>query len=311
MKKITLISRNSQLALWQAQSVKAQLNSFYPQLLVEIKGIITEGDRILDRSLEKIGGKGLFIKELEYQLASKEADIAVHSLKDLPANLPPNFSLAAILQREDPADALLSNYYPTLEALPPGSIIGTSSARRIAFLQHYYPHLSTKMLRGNLQTRITKLDNGEYSAIILAVAGLKRLGLATRITQTLSTEQFIPAIGQGALALEICSSRDELLQLLQPLIDRPTQLCVTAEREMGRFLQANCNLPIAGFARLNGDTISLNAMLADSSSGQLLRASASAKSCDYLQVGRSCAQQLLDSGAAAILERCQYLPKVD
>jgi hydroxymethylbilane synthase len=305
MKTLTLISRKSKLALWQANYVKEQLLGYYPQLRVLIKGISTAGDRILDRSLDKIGGKGLFVKELEQQLLNGAADIAVHSLKDMPAILPSGLSLAAILKREDPEDGLLAKHFTSLDQLPPGSIIGTSSARRIALLRYYYPHLVSRFLRGNVQTRLDKLDKGEYTAIILAVAGLKRLGLAQRISQVLAPDKFIPAIGQGALALEVCSQRKDLIDLLQILQHAPTAICVSAERELGRFLQASCNLPLAGFARLSANDLTLEALLADNSNGQIIWAKATGAASDPAWVGRSCAEQLLENGAASILQRYQ------
>lgn len=303
MQKIKIISRNSKLAMWQAEFVKAKLIEHYPQLEVEIIGITTEGDRILDKSLEKIGGKGLFIKELEYQLIAGTADIAVHSLKDLPANLVGEFTLAAILKRENPFDALVSNNYQNLQEMPAGSVIGTSSARRVAVLRKYYPHLEIKLLRGNLQTRIAKLDNGEYGAIVLAVAGLKRLGLENRITQVLPDNQFIPAIGQGALAIEICNTRTDLISLLAPLNDSESSAAVFAEREMGRFLNASCNIPIAGYAEVRGDTLELRAMLADSEEQQYLLSSCVGCVDDYLEIGQRCAANLLKQGADRIVKK--------
>ena len=301
LQRIRIISRNSQLALCQAQQVQQCLISYYPNLSVEIIGITTAGDRNLAESLAKIGGKGLFIKELEYQLLAQTADIAVHSLKDLPAKLAPEFTLAAVLTRENPADAFVSNLYATLSDMPRGSIIGTSSARRMAILKHYYPHLVIKLLRGNLQTRLAKLDQGDYGAIILAVAGLKRLGLSARIRQKLPLAQFVPAIGQGALAIEILSQRQELLQLLQPLADAATTQAIGAEREMGRFLNASCNLPIAGFAEFKHGQLHLNALIADNETADYFTASASGGAADYLNLGQECAQKLLAQGAANIV----------
>lgn len=303
MQEIRIISRNSKLAMWQAELVKAQLIQHYPQLIVKIIGITTEGDRVLDKALDEIGGKGLFIKELEYQLLAGSADIAVHSLKDLPANLLSEFAIGAILPRGNPFDALVSNHYTSLDAIPAGSLIGSSSARRVAILNKYYPKLKTKLLRGNLQTRINKLDNGEYDAIILAVAGLERLGLEARIAQVLPAAQFIPAIGQGALAIEICTERPELKKLLEPLNDLISASRVGAEREMGRFLKASCNLPIAGFAELVENKLHLNALIADSQAGIYLTASASGQLDDYIALGQECAQQLLAQGAASIVTK--------
>lgn len=306
MQKIRIITRNSKLAMWQAEHVQQQLINLYPQMLVEIIGITTEGDRILDKSLDKIGGKGLFIKELETQLLAGAADIAVHSLKDLPANLITGFKLAAILKRENPYDALVSNNYPSLDAVPDGGVIGTSSARRVAILKRYYPHLTVKLLRGNLQTRLAKLDNGDYDAIILAVAGLKRLGLAERITQELPKDKFIPAIGQGALAIEVASSRSDLIELLKPLNDQHSLAAISAEREMGRFLNASCNIPIAGYAEISGEMIKLTGMIADANNGVFLEVNDLIALDKYLEVGQSCAEKLLALGAAEIIQKYSH-----
>lgn len=303
MKSITIITRNSKLAMWQALHVKQLLQNIYPELEVLISGITTEGDRILDQSLEKIGGKGLFIKELEYQLLAGNADIAVHSLKDLPANLPSEFELAAILKREDAHDAFVSNKYKSLDEMPVASIVGSSSARRVAILKQHYPHLEIKLLRGNLQTRLAKLDNNEYDAIILAVAGLKRLDLEARITQILADDKFIPAIGQGALAVEIKSGEQELKRLLAPLNDEISAALVGAEREMGRYLNASCNIPLAGFARIVDNQLKLSALLADVNANVYLTAEVSGTPEDYLSIGKSCAEQLIKQGAAEIVRR--------
>jgi hydroxymethylbilane synthase len=292
MQKIRIITRNSKLAMWQAHYVEQQLKFYYPELLTEIIGITTEGDRILDKSLEKIGGKGLFIKELEYQLLMGKADIAVHSLKDLPANLASEFALAAILKREDPRDAFVSNHFNALEELPNDAVVGTSSARRSAILRKYYPHLRIKLLRGNLQTRLAKLDANEYDAIILAVAGLTRLNLADRIKQVLAVDEFIPAIGQGVLAIEVCSNRPELIQLIKVLNDTDSFLAVSAEREMGKYMNASCNIPIAGFATVSGGELKLKAILADPSEDCFLTASASGDKAAYLEIGQQCAREL-------------------
>ncbi len=304
MQKIRIISRNSQLAMWQANHVKEKLIKASPDLAVEIIGITTEGDRILDKSLEKIGGKGLFIKELEYQLLNGNADIAVHSLKDLPAKLPSEFILAAILPRENPHDAFVSNNYQSIDELPNGAVIGTSSARRSAILRKYYPQLQIKLLRGNLQTRLAKLDNGDYDGIILAVAGLKRLNLESRIREILTSERFIPAIGQGVLAVEITSNRkEELLPLLEKIEDVETRKLVSAEREMGGFMNASCNIPIAGYAKIENSQLLLSALIADPDGSAFYTAEISGNSDDYLQIGRKCAQLLLDQGAEAIVRK--------
>lgn len=303
MNVIRIITRNSKLAMWQATHVKQLLVNAYPELTVEVIGTTTEGDQVLDQSLSKIGGKGLFVKELEAQLLKHNADIAVHSLKDLPTRLLPEFDLAAILARDNPCDALLSKKYKSLDELPIGSIVGTSSPRREAILLHYYPHLEIKLLRGNVGTRIAKLDAGEYDAIILAVAGLKRLDLTNRISCILSESQFIPAIGQGAIAIEVCKGRDDLKQLLEPLHDEQTFNAVSAEREMGNYLNASCNLPIAGFASYHGNQLVLQALVADKAGKEYLFAQASGHPGDFEAIGRNCAKELLSLGAAQIVNR--------
>ncbi len=303
MNQLNIISRNSKLAMWQAEHVKALLENYYPQLIVNIIGITTEGDRVLDKSLDKIGGKGLFIKELEYQLLSGGADIAVHSLKDLPANLINEFKLGAILSRENPFDAFVSNKYRCLNDLPNDAIIGTSSSRRVAFLKQHYPHLQVRLLRGNLQTRLAKLDADNYDGIILAVAGLKRLGLEQRITQILDDGKFIPAIGQGVLAIEILSSRQDLVELLKPLNDDVAASLVGAEREMGRFMRASCNIPVAGFATVSGSILTLKGFIGDAENNNYLIATSSGNVQDYLSVGQDCAKKLLEQGAKAIIDK--------
>ena len=225
-KKIVIASRESALALWQAEFIKRWLIELYPQSKISILGITTRGDQILDISLSKIGGKGLFIKELEQSMAEGRADIAVHSMKDLPMNMPPGFALAAIAEREDPRDAFVSNQHKSLDELPAGSVVGTSSLRRESQLHARFPYLQVQPLRGNVQTRLRKLDEGQYAAIILAAAGLKRLGLADRITTVLSPELSLPAVGQGALGIECLSERTDLIELMKPLHHIKTGWCV-------------------------------------------------------------------------------------
>ena len=243
-KKIVIASRESALALWQAEFIKRWLIELYPQSEISILGMTTRGDQILNISLSKIGGKGLFIKELEQAMAEGRADIAVHSMKDLPMNMPPGFALAAIAEREDPRDAFVSNHYKSLDALPAGSVVGTSSLRRESQLRARFPYLQVQPLRGNVQTRLRKLDEGQYAAIILAAAGLKRLGLADRITTVLSPELSLPAVGQGALGIECLSERTDLIELMKPLHHIKTGQCVESERAMSRELggAARCHL---------------------------------------------------------------------
>ncbi|NUT16468.1 MAG: hydroxymethylbilane synthase, partial [Cupriavidus sp.] len=243
--KLVIASRESRLALWQAEHVRAALQQYYPACDVSILGMTTRGDQILDRTLSKVGGKGLFVKELEFAMDEGRADLAVHSLKDVPMELPPGFTLAAVMEREDPRDALVSSTYASLDEMPAGTVVGTSSLRREAALRSRYPHLVVKPLRGNLDTRLGKLDRGEYAAIILAAAGLKRLGLGNRIRALIPTETSLPAAGQGALGIETLSTRPELAEWLAPLNHQPTALAVSAERAVSRRLGGSCQVPLA------------------------------------------------------------------
>ena len=247
-KKVVIATRESRLALWQAEHVKAL---FEKQLgwQVELLGMTTLGDQILDRSLSKVGGKGLFVKELEVALQEGRADIAVHSLKDVPMDLPDGFALACVMQREDPHDAFVSNKYASLSALPQGAVIGTSSLRRMVLINALRPDLKIEPLRGNLDTRLRKLDEGHYDAIVLAAAGLKRLGMPERIRASFATTDMLPAAGQGALGIEVCADRADLLGALKTLADMPTWLAVTAERTVSRAMGGSCSMPLAAFTR--------------------------------------------------------------
>jgi hydroxymethylbilane synthase len=246
--RVVIATRESRLALWQAEHVKALLETRLGWQ-VELLGMTTLGDQILDRSLSKVGGKGLFVKELETALIDGRADIAVHSLKDVPMDLPPGFALACVLEREDPRDALVSNHFESLAALPPGAVVGTSSLRRLVLLKSLRPDLKIEPLRGNLDTRLRKLDEGHYQAIVLAAAGLKRLGLAARIRQAFDPDQMLPAAGQGALGIEVRADRQDLLDALAPLAHMPTWLAVTAERTVSRAMGGSCSMPLAAFIR--------------------------------------------------------------
>lgn len=302
-KNIRIISRNSDLAMWQANFVKKELELLYPDKQIEITGITTVGDKLLDRSLDKIGGKGLFIKELEYALINDKADIAVHSLKDLPAIMSPEFVIGAVLKRESSEDAFVTNKNKKLNELPAGSIIGTSSIRRVSILNKLYPHLKVKMLRGNVITRLKKLDNGEYDGIILAVAGLKRLGLTNRINEYLDIEKFIPAIGQGALAIEICKNNKEMFELVKPLTDSDTEVAVSCERELGRKLGANCSVPIAAHATILEDSLKLHAIILDKDTGHFCSSTIISSKHNYLSVADECAKELILQGAESILQK--------
>jgi hydroxymethylbilane synthase len=298
-KPIVIATRESRLAMWQAEHVKALLENSGHR--VELLGMTTRGDQILDRSLSKVGGKGLFVKELEVALEEGRADIAVHSLKDVPMELPEGFALACVMAREDPRDAFVSNRYDSLQALPQGAVVGTSSLRRVVLLRALRPDLKIEPLRGNLDTRLRKLDDGAYDAIVLAAAGLKRLGLAERIRQAFESTEMLPAAGQGALGIEIRSGRDDLVQALAPHAWQPTWLAVTAERAVSRTMGGSCSMPLAAFAVWEGQTLSLRAAWGDPE-GQtsLLRAQGEVLSPTMAQaqsLGEQVAARLQAAGA--------------
>ena len=261
MHHFTIATRESRLALWQAEHVQTLLQAQGHQ--ISLLGMTTQGDQILDRSLSKVGGKGLFVKELETALEEGRADLAVHSLKDVPMELPPGFTLACVMEREDPRDAWVSNTYPTIDALPQGAVVGTSSLRRVALLRAIRPDLKIEPLRGNLDTRLRKLDEGLYDGIILAAAGLKRLGLASRIAQVFEPAYMLPAAGQGALGIEIPSDREDVAQALSHLLHMPTFLAVSAERMVSRLMGGSCSMPLAAHATFTGDSLELHAAWGD------------------------------------------------
>jgi len=300
-KKLVIASRESALAMWQARHIQSRLQALYPQTEVTILGMTTTGDQILDTPLAKVGGKGLFVKELETALADGRADLAVHSMKDVPMNLPEGFLLAATGEREDPRDAFVSNDFATLEDLPHGSIVGTSSLRRQSQLQARFPHLKIESLRGNLQTRLRKLDEGQYAAIILAAAGLIRLELGNRIRQFISPEQSIPAVGQGALGIEISASRPDMVAILAPLNHPDTQLCVEAERGMSRTLAGSCTVPLGAYATCEADNIRITGFVASVDGKQMLIESATGHRDNAETLGKTLAQQLIAKGADKIL----------
>ena len=258
---ITIATRESRLALWQAHHVKQLLEAQGHQ--VSLLGMTTLGDQILDQPLSKVGGKGLFIKELEVALADGSAHIAVHSLKDVPMDLPQGFALACILEREDPRDAWVSPHFDSLESLPQGAVVGTSSLRRTVLLHAIRPDLKIEPLRGNLDTRLRKLDEGHYAGIVLATAGLKRLGLAERIRHSFDLDRMMPAAGQGAIGIEICDDRPDLAALLAPLNDLPTAIRVYAERGVSRTMGGSCSMPLAAHATLNQGVLSISAAWGD------------------------------------------------
>ena len=261
MSNLTIATRESRLAMWQAEHVKALLEQRGHQ--VSLLGMTTKGDQILDRSLSKVGGKGLFVKELEVALEEGQADLAVHSLKDVPMDLPEGFALACVMEREDPRDAFVSNNYATLASLPQGAIVGTSSLRRMALLIALRPDLKIEPLRGNLDTRLRKLDDGMYDAIVLAAAGLKRLGLGARIREIFEPAVMLPAAGQGALGIEVRTDRQEVIDALAPLVHQTSWLAVAAERAVSRAMGGSCSMPLAAFATLAGDTLTIDAAWGD------------------------------------------------
>jgi len=293
--------------MWQAEYVRAQLRNLYPECMVDILGMTTKGDQILDRTLSKVGGKGLFVKELEVAIAEGRADLAVHSLKDVPMELPEGFALAAFLEREDPRDAFVSNDYASLDALPDGAVVGTSSLRRQALIAARYPALQIRPLRGNLDTRLGKLDQGEYAAIILAAAGLKRLGLSQRIRMLLEPDQSLPAPGQGAMAIEISAARQDLQELLTPLNHRATAQAVKAERMVSRIFGGSCQIPLAAYATVEGQSIHLRAMVATPDGQRLVMAESSGSDEAPEQLGEQVAHALEKQDAAAILAACKTM----
>ncbi|MEP7371621.1 MAG: hydroxymethylbilane synthase [Nitrosospira sp.] len=299
--KIVIATRESVLALWQANFIRERLSKLYPQTEFNIFGMTTRGDQILDMSLSKIGGKGLFIKELEQALEDKRADIAVHSMKDVPMSMPEGFVLAAIAEREDPRDAFISNQYASLSELPAGGVVGTSSLRRESQLRAHFPHLQVQPLRGNVQTRLRKLDEGQFAAIILAAAGLKRLGLADRITALLSPELSLPAVGQGALGIECRADRVDLIKLMQPLHHLETAQCVEAERAMSRALGGSCQVPLGGFAEITGGVLRLRGFVASPDGTRMISNELSGEPGTGTSMGTQLAQNLKVQGAEEIL----------
>lgn len=261
MSNLTIATRESRLAMWQATHVQSRLAQLGHQ--VSLLGMTTQGDQILDRALSQVGGKGLFVKELEVALEQGQADLAVHSLKDVPMELPEGFSLACVMAREDPRDAFVSNQYANLASLPPGAVVGTSSLRRVALLRALRSDLKIEPLRGNLDTRLRKLDEGQYAAIVLAAAGLKRLGLGQRIRDTFEPAAMLPAAGQGALGIEVRSQRQDVIDALSPLADQASWLAVSAERAVSRAMGGSCSMPLAAYATLRADMLTLDAAWGD------------------------------------------------
>lgn len=299
--QLVIASRESLLAMWQARYIQTKTRALYPELAVSILGMTTTGDQILDTPLAKIGGKGLFVKELEVAMQAGRADIAVHSMKDVPMNLPEGFTLAAIGEREDPRDALVSNEYKSLADLPVGAVVGTSSLRRQALLKAHYPHLVIAPLRGNVQTRLRKLDEGHYAAIVLAAAGLKRLDLGARIACTLEPSESLPAAGQGAIGIECLADRADLLELMAPLNHPDTAACVSAERALSRRLAGSCQTPLGAYAQILNGQLSLTGFVADLEGTRFVQANLTGSPRDAEKIGIALAEELLAQGAGKIL----------
>lgn len=301
--KIRIASRESRLAMWQAQHVKSLLQQL-PQISeVQIIGMTTQGDQILDRSLSKIGGKGLFIKELEAALLAGEADLAVHSGKDIPMSLAPEFKLLGFMPREVPTDALVSNHFNSLAELPAGAVVGSSSLRRQAQVLAKYPHLKVEPLRGNLDTRLGKLDRGEYHAIVLATAGLKRLGLESRIRANISPDDMLPAVGQGALGLEVLSGRTDMDFLVDALVDPVCTQLVSAERGVSQALGGSCQVPLAGYATLlDSQTMRLRAMVASPDGTRMLTAEKTGPLKANMELAQAVVADLRAQGAEELLQ---------
>ncbi len=301
MKRLVIATRRSRLALWQAEHIKERLAALHAGLAIELLPLTTRGDELLDRRLDSAGGKGLFVKELETAMAEGRADLAVHSIKDVPADLPPGFVLAAITAREDPRDALVSTRIESLGDLYPGVVIGTSSLRRSAQIAERHPGIEVRLLRGNVDTRLAKLDRGEYDAIVLAAAGLTRLGLEARITRRLEADEMLPAPGQGALGIECVAGRAEVATLLAPLGDGPTTICVRAERAVSRALGGSCALPLAAYAEFRSSMIRLRALVASTDGKRVIRCELEGDAADPQGLGERAASELRRQGAEEIL----------
>jgi hydroxymethylbilane synthase len=299
---IRIATRKSPLAMWQAEHVAATLRKLHPGINVEIHGMSTRGDKILDTPLAKIGGKGLFVKELETRMLAGDADIAVHSMKDVPVELPDGLHLAVIMQREEPTDAFVSNDHASIDALPEGAVVGTASLRRQCQVMDRRPDLRVKTLRGNVNTRLRKLDDGEYDAIILATAGLMRLGFEARIRYNMDPSESLPAIGQGVLGIECRIDDARTNELLAPLHHADTASCVLAERAMNARLEGGCQVPIGGHALLEDDQIWLRGLVGTEDGNEIIRAEIRGPRADAEALGTALAEELLDHGAAEILK---------
>ncbi|MCO6545302.1 MAG: hydroxymethylbilane synthase [Gilliamella sp.] len=299
---IRIATRKSPLALWQANFVKQQILAHHPNLTVELIPMVTKGDVLLDSPLSKIGGKGLFVKQLEQAILNNEADIAVHSIKDIPAEFPEGLIFATICKRDDVRDSFISNKYSNIDELPNGAIIGTSSLRRQCQLRAKYPHLQIKDLRGNVGTRLAKLDNKQYDAIILASAGLKRLALQDRIKQYIDTDLILPAVGQGAIGIETRADDKKILEILSVLDDKHSRVCIEAERAMNKALQGGCQVPIACYSQLNNNILSLQGLVGRIDGSKIIKVTLEGSITEAEKLGQELAKRLLDQGAKAILK---------
>jgi hydroxymethylbilane synthase len=301
-KPLRIATRKSPLALWQAEHVRSRLQEAHPGLVVELVTMTTKGDRVLDSPLAKIGGKGLFVKELEQGMLAGDADIAVHSMKDVPVEFPEGLGIGTILEREDPHDAFVSNRIGSVEALPEGAVVGTSSLRRQCQLRAIRPDLDIRDLRGNVGTRLGKLDNGDYAAIVLACAGLKRLGMADRITQAIDSEVMLPAIGQGIIGIETRLDDARVSELLGPLHDGDTAVRLAAERSLNATLAGGCQAPVAGHAVLQDGELRLRGLVGWPDGSTIVQGEVSGPAGDAVSLGRALAEDLLERGARPILE---------
>ena len=300
---IIIATRESPLALWQAEHVQALLRERYPEKDVKLLGMTTKGDQILDKTLSKIGGKGLFVKELEVAMQQGAAHLAVHSLKDVPMELPEGFVLAAVSSREDPRDAFVSPRYETLESMHAGSVVGTASLRRELMLRSKFPHLVVKPVRGNVGTRLRKLDSGEYDALIMASAGLKRLGLEERIREIISDEISLPSPGQGALGLECLANDEKTREAVAFINDEQTRACCLAERAVSRALGGSCQVPLAAYATITDSTMRLRALIGDHTTGELVATEQTGPWTEYERLASEAVDALLKQGARRYIEK--------
>ena len=300
---ITIATRESPLALWQAEHVQALLRERYPEKKVELLGMTTQGDQILDKTLSKIGGKGLFVKELEIAMQKKLAHLAVHSLKDVPMELPEGFVLAAVSKREDPRDAFVSNRYESLESMPAGSVVGTASLRRELMLRSRFPHLVVKPVRGNVGTRLKKLDSGEYDALVMASAGFKRLGLKDRIREIINDDISLPSPGQGALGIECLQSDQDTQEAVAFINDEKTRACCLAERAVSRALGGSCQVPLAAYATIENSEMRLRALVGDHTTGESVSTEVRGDWQTYEQLAQKAVEDLLKQGARSYIEK--------